>query len=155
MCWTATTGKEYEEYIANNNIPVMKLVNIAPFNTIYSYFRDFEYELNHIYRVDNFGLDIEVIANVIYIKRGFHSYSTKIKIEKATKVRNGFEGIIVRHESIIVDTLPANCYVHTLKTNLAIADCIIPKGAHYFLNNNGEYVSDKIKIINVYKIKAK
>ena len=149
MCWIATTGVEYEEDIANDNIPVMKLVNMAPFNTIYSYFRNFEYELNHIYYVANFGLDIEAIGKAIYIRRGFHSYSTKIKIEKDPSI----EAIIIEYGTIVIDTLPAKCYVHNLETNLAIADCIIPKGAHYFLNNHGEYVSNAIKIINVYKIK--
>lgn len=149
MCWTGLTNYGRNEQVAKENIPTTKLVIIWPYDSIRSYYYDFEYKLNIDYRL-NEPLKFEVRSGKYdTITKGFHSYSSKIKI------RTYKNPLIVTAEynTITLDQLDITTINYHIKGSIAIADCIIPKGAHYFLNHHGEYVSNTIKILNVYKIK--
>lgn len=64
------------------------------------------------------SINIKTYTSEYHITKGFHSYLT---FEKALRMKDNIYHIIVR--------------------------CIIPKNAHYYINNYEEVVSDKIIII--------
>lgn len=150
MCWSAIKKSDINRLTAKDNIPVTKFVNVIGENNIYSMFYDFNYNVGQVYKT-NICLRKLNTLDTFVVENGFHSYYTKVKLLRINETRfsviiNSLDlGFVWKHPSTYVKGLG----------NLAIADCIIPKGAHYFLNYNGEYVSDAIKIINVYEINIK
>jgi len=152
MCWIAVNKSDLDRLIAKDNIPVTKIVSIFGKDNVFGYFyNDFNYKIGEVY---NTSLDEPYLSfngrEVEYILYcGFHSYSTKLKIIKRD---SQLIDVKINHKFM-------NSFVKTFKHpnrgvgNIAIADCIIPKGCAYYLNSYGEYVSNSIKIINVYKIK--
>lgn len=150
MCWSTTNKSDLNRFIAEDNIPVTKIVALFGKDNIFSYYNDFNYKIGKIYRTNleepylSFnGCGLEYILN-----HGFHSYSTKVKIIKRDSYLL-YATINSRFMSGFVTTFR----IHSRGLgNTAVADCIIPKGSVYYLNSRGEYVSNSIKIINVYKI---
>ena len=76
----------------------------------------------------------------------FHSYDIKM-LKDST---------VIDHDTLTTFTV----YYKTnerdyyyLKDNILIMRCIIPKGTRYAVNENGEYISDKIKVVSFEEIK--
>ena len=134
MCWIS---KECIKQIAEEDIPVFKIVN----RDKTSVFRNFLYEENTEYSL---GEEIYVYGNTILnflIYEGFHSYCKKCEIE--------ITDIESKEFFRVIDLLGTVLLGHK---SLLILECLIPKGATYYINEAGECVSDKLKTLKFYKI---
>lgn len=141
MCWVGTNDIELTPKIANDNVPVEKIVtvgtNIYNEECWYSAYFDKLYELDKTYKTTNMFLGGHII------EEGFHSYKgVRIIIDRE------LEGIrIYSKDGVKLDSWD----IH----DKAIMSCVIPKGSVYYENKHGEIVSDAITPIYCYKIKAK
>lgn len=157
MCWIGLTKTECTKRIAEDNIPTTKLVLVYSNGNINSRYTYFTYLVNKEYKLFTpLELKKQDFCNEkrLIINTGFHSYGSDVKIkcefnEEPYIVYANYKG------TWTLDYLDLKPKGLVYGGTLAIADCIIPKGSEYYLNLKGEYVSDTIKIINVYKIKAK
>lgn len=141
MCWIAYDIEELNPKIAEDNIPVEKLVKVTDKGVCYSAYYGVPYEMNNIYRE-------RINKSIRAIHDGFHSYK-----ECKFVIRNG--NIFINshnHNPVFAldrwfkDELAYNI-------NFGIMFCIIPKGCTYYENQRGEVVSDAIKPIYCFKIK--
>lgn len=131
MCWKSNVA---HEYMVNKPIKVFKILfSKSNDNTYESLIQGFHYELNKLYKLEK---EIEVSYNGIsnIINEGFHSYSFYYGIEKKAFGNNKLIGLVI----------PGQCIDSYRPNDLSIIECEIPKGAIYYLNGNGEYVSDQI-----------
>lgn len=139
MCWITYKKELIKPEVAEDNIVCNKLVYLNSDNIIKSLYFDFNYEINVLYELDK---EITIIPNftgVRIINDGFHSYSTdKYSLQRGLKE--------LPYLVIPLSTKD--------KISFALASCIIPKGAIYFLNEIGEYVSNKIKMLSAFRIKG-
>lgn len=132
MCWIS---KERIKRIAKEDIPVFKIVN----RDKTSVFRNFLYEENTEYSL---GKEIHVYESGImhfFINEGFHSYCKKCEITYTYS--DGFFRVIDLVGTVLLG-----------RKSLLILECLIPKGATYYINEEGECVSDKLKTLKFYKI---
>lgn len=139
MCWVGTNDEELTPKVAEDNIPVEKIVMSGTniYNEEYwcsAYFNK-EYELNTTYKATRMFL------NGCMVEEGFHSYKgVRIIIDKE------LEGIrIYGKNNVKLDSWSIR--------GTAIMSCVIPKGSIYYENRHGEVVSDTIRPIYCYKIK--
>lgn len=138
MCWTSQ--QQPVAMIATKDISVYKIMKVFG-GEIYSYYHSFRYELNSTYKgklgnphkCSNFWC-----GERYEIDKGYHSYSSEL-----TEITypEGFRQICVKDANPIID-------LDTYCTGIVV-QCAIPKGARYYLNENGEYVSNQIIIKNV------
>lgn len=153
MCWSS---KKAIAKIANEDIECFKLMLQDESNIIYSFYEEFIYELNKLYKTD-----IELIKtnkntyNVIL--QGFHSYSNKVKYEInninfnntvklyifTDKTRINLTNIYAKYSYLLAKGMPAR---------LVIANCVIPKGSTYYINENEEIVSNQIMIKSIKEL---
>lgn len=157
MCYIGCTKGGIIEHVAENNIPVTKVLHVGPFKNMISLNYNFIYELNKVYKVNDFEATLFDNDSQIIINRGFHSYAKPIDVD-FRDYRDGWIAIYLLGGNILRSfqtAFPVNRELGSYIYKAAIADCIIPKGSHYYVNCFGECVSDAIKIINVYKIDIK
>lgn len=132
MCWIS---KECNKQIAEEDISVFKIVC----NDKKSLFRIFPYEENTEYSLRK---EIHVYESNIMnfvINEGFHSYCKKCEITHA--YGSGFFQVIDLLGTVLL-----------YYSDHLILECLIPKGASYYINEKGECVSDKLKTLKFYKI---
>lgn len=128
MCWQARVIKDRYRQNAQEDIHVVKIVKRVG-DKFFSPYRNFEYHIGEIsaaYIVKteyNFGMVIE---------EGLHSYEGDSKI-----VYND------NRQPIITTSNKSFLGCWTLN-KMVILDCIIPKGADYYVNSDGEYVSNRL-----------
>lgn len=135
MCWESKTCNIQ---IAKENIPVFKVVDNQA-GKLYSYYLGFEYTLGVEYTQK---LNIIKEKDLYAINVGFHSYSMKNAVT--------YEMVYEGERFIKVNSYPTNSPLDSFwRYSSVIADCIIPKGSRYCLNEKGEYVSDRIALINI------
>lgn len=164
MCWTSKTPPV--EQIAEVDIPIFKVCLEEESEGVISYYRYFKYELNHIYSVRKLSVvkkcrkdghivytqlingdgeiitishSSEIITPLEYrIYQGFHSYSSKCKFE---------------NRDIEIKVFSRNKLVgHYHYSKALVVKGYIPKGAKYYENEEGEVVSEQIKIVKKYSI---
>lgn len=155
MCWTTYNKELIVPKIAEDNIVCNKLVRIDSNNIIKSDYYNFIYSLNTTYRLNqNLIVDrnFDIKGKLFYeIREGFHSYSTNVTY-RVNERKFFYEKIRTYYENKLLDTYFVSEYMNDVHRQISMASCIIPKGSTYFLNEVGEYVSDSIKILNVFKI---
>lgn len=139
MCWIGTNDKELTPKVAEDNIPVEKIVkigtNIYNEECYYAAYYDKVYELNTTYKTNNMFL------HGCEVEEGFHSY-------KGVKI------VIVKELEAIYIYSKNNVKLDSWSIHdIAIMSCVIPKGSTYYENRHGEIVSDTIRPIHCYKIK--
>ena len=138
MCWVAVTEEELTPKIAEDNIPVEKIVmlNTTIYNEPYwcsAYFNKI-YDLNTTYKTNDMHLEGCIV------KEGFHSYKgVKIIFNKELERIYIYDKNKIRLDSWHI-------------YNKAIMSCVIPKGSMYYENNHGEIVSNAITPIYAYKL---
>lgn len=135
MCWITYKKELIKPEVAEDNIVCNKLVYLHPNNIIESIHFSFKYKINVLYELDKETSVLNFINGINIIEYGFHSYTTDIKFD----LQRGLKEIP---------------YMNIHKKPYALASCIIPKGARYFLNEYGEYVSNKIKMLSVFRIEG-
>ena len=122
MCFYKTKGSKV--LVTKRDIKVYKIGNYADNDSFNPFFyKDFKYSVNQT-----------VFENVDFtdmIERGLHSYITCELAPFATHI-NLYSG---RNFQYSISALVYTVY---------LGEFIIPKGATYCLNNNGEVVSDKL-----------
>lgn len=118
--------------VAKRNIKVYKIGTYADNDSFNPFFyRDFEYPVNQIM----FG-KVE-FTNIIY--QGFHSYIMCELVCYNTNV------------NVYSCKNPIYCSLISYKVSkIYLGEFIIPKGATYCLNNNGEVVSNKLMYTGNY-----
>lgn len=129
MCWI--TYKEVKCETAKEDIRIFKvcLSSKSP-EVLISAYREFEYILNKIYSAEEELMLTTYGKDTYYgeINKGFHSYSPNCTIIKEAVIS------IWNNEQ----------FLDSYDSNNIIVYGYIPKGAHYYINEGGEYVSDKI-----------
>lgn len=115
-----------EELTAEVDLTVYKTV-IVKRDGIYSLYLNFIYELNKIYKLRK---PLEIEKGLNEINKGFHSYML-------------WEDADVMRQLYKLD-------------KIRVAACIIPAGSKYYMNKeDGELVSDAIKIVEVEPLRPK
>lgn len=137
MCWISNIA---ELKVAKEDIKIFKLC--LSMRHLLSYYNGFAYELNKVYEL---GTDIVPIFSPYRdgyeISIGFHSYANNCQL-------------LDRRWHYIVtspDNRARDCYS---REDLVLVRGYIPKGSHYYLNDYGEYVSDKICLTSIEKIQC-
>lgn len=115
---------------------------------IFSYFRCYRYKLNKLYELKK-PMDIYFsVSEMAYRGHiGFHSYSSKCRIEHRQADYWYDDSVEIRTEvtgKLIASYLLMSFDSSGRKRQTRIVKCIIPKGSHYAINNVGEIISDKI-----------
>ena len=151
MCWFTRKPEYLEKHTATEDIKVLKFVWEHPDKrkrlSFISYFRDFVYTIGNLYETDM--NDPTEYQNSIgkweaaIIDKGFHSY-TEDGVEP--KVFNSPITIGMIRVHILLNDIEIDRYLvgQEYLKDLKILKCIIPKGAEYYLNEGGYYVSNKI-----------
>lgn len=147
MCWlkqTDTASPLPEALIAEYDIPIFKICHRDKYGTIRSYYNCFLYTLGVLYKledkleIDKTGIDIGgKIRLYLYITKGFHSYSKECKIDVDI-----YYNIILELLNKCQEYYPNCSYYPRIAT--IVVEGHISKGASYYINDRGEYVSDRI-----------
>lgn len=141
MCWYGENNRK----IAKEDIKVFKIVKgnkkSSSFNSIYYHFI---YKLGLVYssRIKKGP----VLFDSIRIRNGIHSYSSDCKVivvEDLISIQNR-----INNENLDIFSK------HTLSSQqeFYVLDCIIPKRSSYYINDRGEVVSSRLKIIKAIRL---
>lgn len=152
MCWKSKTAISI---IADKDIECSKVVLQDESNTIYSFYEEFEYKLDKLYKTKlELIKDVNNTFNVIL--QGFHSYSDKIKYDINSNHNNAIRVYKARN-NIRID-LPNIYGIHSYilrgdkPAKSVIANCVIPKGSTYYINENEEIVSNQLIVKSIKEI---
>ena len=139
MCWE--TKKHIKPHVADKDLHVYKIC-LRQYNDgalPYYYPTRVFYEEGKTYAADHFVEPQPLHYDFVYmeIHHGMHSYSCKRQIKLYEKI-----------PCTICSYFDGGSYLgnYNIKLNLLLALCSIPKGTTYYLNENGEYVSEFIKM---------
>lgn len=142
MCWS--TFKTANKLIAEENIPIFKVCvkasRLSDGTAVYSYFKYYRYKFNTVYKLTDKIVTYNVIASTgaihTCIDAGYHSYLTS----KCSFVKD-FTG-----RASVIDNKGLRYFYgeHALK-----ASGYIPKGSEYYVNEQGECVSNSICLTKV------
>lgn len=142
MCWLSTEKKDYR--IANEDIHVYKVMLQKPGGRIFdSFYFHKTYETGQVYKT---------VVNPVYnniecfyrtrIEGGFHSYDKSKTIIKG----NSFYWIIkVKNRPYNPDIIHCPYSIRGYEDIVAV-ECVIPKGSFYYMNEDGEIVSNQIMV---------
>ena len=139
MCWTSYKNPIMRT--AKKDIPIFKIMT----KDLISRYYCFAYELNTEYRswLDYPEKSYNTNSSKYFINRGFHSYNPKCTVRKSFRNKT----IKICSKQIFNYTLLAAEPYGVVKV-----EGIIPKDANYYLNEFGEYVSDRIKLTKIVEI---
>ena len=136
MCWV--TQDTPVERIAEEDISVFKY--ICGDNLHSYFFTDYRYVIGEtLYATLGMPFPVIGLRGALSIGSGFHSYGNACVIQEFAK-----------H----LDVYPPHLRYHIGSYNLyelKRVECIIPKGSHYYVNSDMEYVSDKIIVNRITK----
>lgn len=133
MCWRSSIKPI--KIIADTDIPVKKVLDKYDDGQLCSpYFVGFTWEIGKVYEVE---MDEPMESDGDYvIESGFHSAE---EIEKIDADENGigYYNVFLANNHTIVLSLE----------KLDIYDAVIPAESNFYVNEYGEFVSDRLKII--------
>lgn len=136
MCWMSHNLPVMK--IAEEDIPVKKVFRINLFRKLLSPVYTTEWEEGEEKEENIFLLvnsKFERCGENYIMRYGFHSCS-EIKF----KPLGQFCQVLNKHNVVVL-----TCHY----TDSVICDCIIPKGSYYFINEEEDYVSNKLKLVCV------
>ena len=132
MCWI--TDERTTAQVAKEDIPVFKLCTRDMSNNILPYYYSnklkYEVDLTYTSKIHKF----KNAAGQHEINRGIHSYSPKCTISSFSY------GVSVISPEF--RTLDNYC-----RYALCMILCVIPEGSTFYLNEKGEYVSNRITVV--------
>lgn len=145
MCWKSSNSKELVEKVATEDIETFKVVKKYDECFVPLYFQCVFYSVGVPLSMSPNKLTLLIDSLQLFwkpvgvINQGFHSYS------KSCKIRLGNNIIVDDRAPIEIGSNKDWLLDRIIYTdNLHYLDCIIPKGSHYYVNSDGEYVSDAI-----------
>lgn len=146
MCWVSF--KEPKLHRAQRIIPVYKVLYICPpkhmneKKTVFiSPFRYVEYNPGKMHCSDLEGIEESLYERPYEVRYGIHSYMSNMVVLK--KEIYGTRQLV--HVSCITTRFVKNRFnLHTMGMNQVIVKGYIPKGGLYYVNRNGEVVSDTL-----------
>ena len=150
MCWTTYKEELAKARIADKDIKVFKVCRKIN-EQIVSFYMGKEYDVGETYRGKFNPSETENVFNH-GIKTGFHSYNPENTVIKKRKSSSTFddEDDDVDWDDfnwIEVFDMDRHHLDHFVKTeNVVRVECTIPEGSTYYENENGEIVSDTIRI---------
>lgn len=157
MCWISY--KPWKQEVATRDIECFKICTLID-NKIYSLYQGFEYQLNTVYNAKlSFSKSIVIKTGKVIsyeITAGIHSYSTECSLKRvfvpntdvlATEEDKEIEFLNVIKNESLMDSICLNFY-----PNRVLVKCIIPKDSIYFINENGEIVSNQIILTKVTEL---
>lgn len=147
MCWAIYSDSRPVELVAETDIEVRKIVFGIGEDSYISRYENFPYLRG------KYGLGKRLVLNeeskdpgLYSIYKGFHSYGKKCKIMILNS--SSIYGYRVTYNDMINDDGIIPLYPDG--PTLEVIDCVIPKGARYYVNEKkDEYVSDEIVIKGV------
>lgn len=137
MCWDSN---KLETKIADKDIQVFKIVNWN--NT--SVYQDFHYETGKEYesyvRIER--EDWSDNEGHYTISQGIHSYNSR-KVHVEYSYKDYFGNICSKYFKVVGNNMTIDYFVRVYM-RLKCVDCVIPKGATYYENEQGEIVSNRL-----------
>lgn len=150
MCWTTNIPSHKEPLIADKDIHVKKVVRKRSDDTIHSAYQGCKYKLGEVMEVDN--MTFYWYGSYLYVYEGFHSYhedtsiyltSTSARLDWILFVFSGISGWKLDYFGFTSE----GCYMEM--------HCIIPKGSTYYVNEHGEYVSNKLLPVELKEVEVR
>lgn len=136
MCWV--TQDDPVKMVAEENIPVFKYVFTD--DLLSYYFKEHKYVIGEVlYTILGYTYPVIGLRGAQSIGRGFHSYGITCVIREFDRSLN----VYPPHQRYHIGSY--NLY------KLRRIECTIPKGSHYYVNEDMEYVSDKIIVNRISK----
>jgi hypothetical protein len=134
MCWCSGWVETPGRRIAEDDIPVFKILYKTLEGKYISPHRSYSYNIGEVYKSD---IVLSVLDNYFVIDVGLHSYSIDCVIDINTY------GILVNDigSHFILDSY------YQCSSSPVLMNCIIPKGSTYYKNKRGEIVSDELMVI--------
>ena len=140
MCWI-TFDKPLKKSIAEKDIPIFKVCTKSArfLNTVRSYFKDYYYQLGIVYELSCI-IPLE-INDCFEIDEGFHSYLANCCVF----THDVFDDLWVRTKL----SMRYLCYYDSRAIKVS---GYIPKGSEYYVNEDGECVSNAICLTSIEEL---
>ena len=131
MCWKSKNKPILK--VADKDIPVKKVLERSFGELCSPYFVEFTWEIGKVYEVE---MEVLMESDGDYvIESGFHSAEEIEKIE-ADDLDDYYNVYLANKHPIVMSFKKLDIY-----------DAVIPAESNYYVNEYGEYVSDRLKII--------
>ena len=140
MCWIAIKEEDRELHVATKDIKVKKVLEVDHYDGYCSPCYPMRWEKGRDYKTHF------VKYGNLCIDNGFHSCKEIHTIPTQTVGKNK------RGYWVCTDYSKTRNYrkpMFHVRENHVLCDFVIPKGARYYLNHYGEYVSDRIRFVGV------
>ena len=145
MCWIG----ENIERIAKEDIPCFKIVRKTEAkDVVESVYMHKCYQLNKLYELEDViipELGYNYNGRPCGIYRGFHSYNSDVTVRITNDDVTPIYFVV--YSGDIAPRMLDSFFIAI--DNLCKVEGIIPKGSTYYLNRQGEYVSNKIKLLRI------
>lgn len=144
MCWNSILQIDKREHIAEEDIPMFKMMMVNGQTPFRCYPIKFGIKLATVELFIDEGLNGDLV-----ITQGFHSYSRQdcfYAIEYGISI---YSRNRAKEEKEDGDWCLINRFDYTPYEEIVVLEGIIPKGSCYYKNDNGEMVSDRIVLNGV------
>ena len=155
MCWASRIKPKRS--IAIRDIPVYKILTYDPatdgyISPFYYWRYKFKEKAESILDIPQLGTAFRSIPDPIYfIDKGLHSYRKKSLRKGQKRPYSSYIEVITQGLSISRYKISVDWRLKYLKREV-LCSAHIPKGASYYLNECGEYVSDTLVIDKVLDV---
>ena len=147
MCWRCEKAI-LREVPKGEKFPVYKIMTLKKgfiFNKLLSYYKGFEYKLRSLFTSKLDSPLYWASSGVYTIDKGIHSYSMENDIIRKEDL------IFILNNNRRIISYPIICSVAPKKyVNVKVLG-YIPEGGKYYINEDGECVSDKIILTKIIK----
>ena len=154
MCWNTRYGMLSVQRTAAKDIHVkkafVKYPEDDPRNGICSFFnRTFRWNIGRIYKTH---LDKPQCIPLPPLNPKWHIWKVRLGFHSAKEVIKKWNQDEERGYLFIGKASGASYDIHNkpfLENQVVIHECIIPKGSKYYVNEQGEYVSDQLIVLPI------
>ena len=153
MCWATNIPSHKEPLIADKDINVKKVVIKRSDDTISSAYMFCEYKLGEVMEVNE--MICEYYSQYLCVYEGLHSYHEDTDIYLTRGLTLGLMPTLYVFSEINGRKL--DYFYEDLKSGSRYMEmhCIIPKGSTYYVNEHGEYVSNKLLPVELKEIEVR
>lgn len=141
MCWRTKQNIFLRPIKTKGDIPIFKICRyIRNEDYILSFHQDFLYNLNKVYTLETPYIDLNWTTTTASIYEGFHSYITDCKL---------YDNLVGHLYVMGINAERIGCYP---KSQVVKVFGYIPKGSTYYINENGECVSNLICLTKIERL---